>query len=66
MAQSNYKWGILSPNDPIQRPLGYETKEQAERMADHMNSQIYLWDLNEKWNKDYWKEKPEPWKVVPL
>lgn len=66
MVQFNYKWGILSPNDPTQRPLGYETKEQAERMAEHMNSLIPLWDLNEHWNKDHWKEKPKPFEVIPL
>ena len=64
----DYKWGVVSPNDPIQKPMRFLTKEDAEKHAMYMNRLIDLWEENTSgvWNKDYWKVKPEPWKVFPL
>ena len=63
-----YKWGVVSPSDPNQTPLKYETKEQAEDHANRMNAYIEIWDENPGnfWNKEYWVNKPEPFQVLEL
>lgn len=63
-----YKWGALSPNDPIQVSMRYYTKEDAEHHAEVMNALIPLWeeDASGIWNKDYWKVKPLPWIIKEL
>jgi hypothetical protein len=73
-----YKWGALSPNDPSQVPMKYFTQEQAQQHTDSMNKLIDTWEENpvtavdkdgkeyRLWNKDHWKVKPEPWKVMEL
>lgn len=68
MEKFDYKWGAISSNDPNPVPLKYFTKEEAEAHANTMNALIDSWEENTKglWNKDYWKVKPEPWKVVSL
>jgi hypothetical protein len=75
----DYKWGAMSPNDPTIVPLGFYTKEEAQAHADKMNSLIKTWEKNpviykdkftgkefRRWNKNYWKVKPEPWIVMEL
>lgn len=64
----DYKWCALSPNDPIQVPMRYHSKEDAEHHAAVMNELIPLWEENigKIWNKDYWKVKPLPWIVKEL
>lgn len=61
----NYSWGAVSPNDPnCKHPLRYQTEKQAEAHAIAMTNLVKeTWDLNLNnfWNKDYWKVKPLPW-----
>lgn len=51
----DYKWCALSPNDPIQVPMRYHSKENAEHHAAVMNELIPLWEENigKIWNRDY-------------
>jgi len=68
MEKIDYEWGAVSANDPSPVPMKYFTKEEAEAHANNMNALIDSWEENTKgfWNKDHWKVKPEPWKVVSL
>lgn len=64
----NYTHGALSTNDPSNVPIKYSSREEAQAHADFMNSIRITWQENPTglWNKDHWKEQPEPWVVVEL
>jgi hypothetical protein len=75
----DYKWGAMSPNDPTPVPLRFYTKEEAQDFADKTNVWIETWEENpviykdestgkeyRRWNKNYWKVKPEPCIVMEL
>lgn len=54
-----YKFGAGSPSGNF--GLGFNSLEDAQKHADIMNVLREQYDSDPTWNKDYWKEKPEPW-----
>jgi hypothetical protein len=59
-----YPYGVISPNDPSQLGLGYNTLEEAVLHRDHMNTLICTYGTDKNvWNYDHWKDKPEPYIV---
>ena len=61
-----YPFVATSKNDPNgdNGGLGYNTKEEAEKHRDIMNSIIHKYnDIDSIWNKNFWKEKPLEWIV---
>lgn len=58
-----YKYEAGSPSDKT-KWLGFHTREQAELHAITMNNSLSTYDdENSKWNKNFWREKPEEWVV---
>ena len=54
----------MSPSDPSKKGLLYATKLAAEEHQKQMDALIAQWP--EGWNVDFWKNKPECWKIYPL
>jgi hypothetical protein len=60
----NYKFYSHSPSDPhIVKGLGFKDLKSAQNHADTMNKIKEENFEDPTWNKEYWKEKPEPWIV---
>lgn len=59
-----YPYIARSTSDPNcdKGGLGYNTFEEAEHHANAMNQMINEYP-NSPWNTEFWKTKPEPWKV---
>ena len=56
-----YPFGAVCTSDPSNVGLGYNTPEQAQAHADHMNQLRLHYDTDPVWNKDYWKTQPAEW-----
>lgn len=59
---------VISENDPSERGLLFFTPEKANEHKDHMNQLIPLYDDPSSifWNKQHWKQKPQPFKMYSL
>ncbi len=58
-----YPFGAISSSDPSKLPLGFKTREEAEKHCIMMNNSRETFD-DGSWNKDFWKVKPEPWIII--
>lgn len=55
-----------SPSDPngANGGLTFKTVDAATIHVNNMNRLLEEYDTNTLWNKDFWKEKPQPWEVI--
>lgn len=61
-----YKFIAKSDSDPNGKNggLGYNTREEAQKHCDSMNSLLNSYDETKTiWNKEFWKTKPLEWIV---
>lgn len=62
-----YPFYASSSSDPAKdNPLGFSTYEAAKYHADQMNIARETYDIDDTWNKSYWKGKPGPWVVSSI
>ena len=60
----NYKFFAYSPSDPhIIKGLGFKDFKSAQEHADNMNKILETYFVDPRWNREYWKEKPDSWIV---
>jgi len=52
-----------SPTDKA-KPMGFKTREDAERHCVIMNKLLESYETSRFWNKEYWPTKPEPWIIL--
>lgn len=51
-----------SPTDK-KKWLGFLTKEDALLHSELMNKSLEEFETSGTWNREYWKQKPDPWQV---
>lgn len=58
------KWEVVAKNDPNDIGLFYNSLSTAQAFRDEIEKYLEeTWDVEGKWNKTFWKEKPTGWTV---